>query len=188
MIVYKNIKINPIITGELHAITLPKKLVFVLLRCLTLKIHMNVTDKDIIQQHLKILNKVLFMKRKALFEFNGTQFFPSEVHVMLVLDEKVSTNATKIAELLGVSKSALSQTLSRLKSKGAIIKEKDPYYKNELTLAFTAHGIKAIQYFRRKISKADKRQQDFLARKTREEKLAIYEYLCQYEGDLDGIL
>jgi DNA-binding MarR family transcriptional regulator len=58
------------------------------------------------------------------------------IHLILVMSEQ-PTNATQMAQALHVTKGAVSQTISRLKKKGIIKKDKDPYLKNELTLMFT---------------------------------------------------
>ena len=57
---------------------------------------------------------------------------------MIKLDQ--ATNATRMAEKLGVTKGAISQTVTRLESKGIIIKTKDPSNKNEMTISFTQIG------------------------------------------------
>lgn len=37
-----------------------------------------------------VVNKILFLKKKRLFQFRGVEFFPAEVHLMLVIGEPVS--------------------------------------------------------------------------------------------------
>ena len=64
---------------------------------------------------------------------------------MLVIKNKIDTNATEIAKQLGLTKGAVSQTVSRLEKKGIIVKTKDPYNKNELTLSLTPFGKKAYK-------------------------------------------
>ncbi len=50
---------------------------------------------------------------------------------------------------LGISKSAVSQTISRLEKKGVIVKDKDPYNKNELVISFTSFGQKAFGRYKK---------------------------------------
>ena len=59
---------------------------------------------------------------------------------MLAIKNGVNTNASGIAKQFGLTKGAISQTLSRLEKKGIINKTKDPYKKNELTLSLTNFG------------------------------------------------
>ena len=56
---------------------------------------------------------------------------------MIAISESRATNATKIADELGVTKGAVSQTLTRLEKKGVLVKTKDASNKNELSLQFT---------------------------------------------------
>lgn len=65
---------------------------------------------------------------------------------MLVIKNDIDTNATEIANQLGLTKGAVSQTISRLEKKGIISKTKDPYNKNELTLSLTGFGNEAYSH------------------------------------------
>ena len=56
-------------------------------------------------------------------------------------------NASGMARLLGVTKGAISQTLSRLEKKGILSKESDPYNKNELKISLTSFGDAALNAF-----------------------------------------
>lgn len=122
------------------------------LRYLTLNI-MDTSKRDVSNQLFRLINKIIFLEKKNIFEYEGVKLFPSEIHVLLAIEDKQSTNATKLANKLGISKSAVSQTISRLEKKGVITKDKDPYNKNELILSLTAFGDKAFgQYKKRQAS------------------------------------
>jgi DNA-binding MarR family transcriptional regulator len=66
---------------------------------------------------------------------------------MQVIAEHPDLNAGEMAQKLGVSNGAVSQTLARLERKGVIKKVKDPSLKNRVTASFTASGSQAIQLF-----------------------------------------
>ena len=89
------------------------------------------------------LNQMLFFKKKNILEFEGIILYPSEIHLLLMVSRNQPSNATKMAERLGITKGAVSQTLTRLEKKGILIKNKDPYNKNELTVILTPLGITA---------------------------------------------
>lgn len=93
------------------------------------------------------INKIIFLGKKNIFEFRGLKLYPSEIHLILVMNE-APTNASHMAQMLNVTKGAVSQTISRLVKKGILIKEKDPYLKNELTLTFTPLGKEVYQQYR----------------------------------------
>ncbi len=119
-------------------------------RCYTLI--MNRKNEAIVSQIMQVINKIIFMEKKNVIEYQGVRLYPSEIHLMLVIDEKHATNATKMARQLGVTKGAVSQTLSRLERKGILTKTKDPYNKNELTLAFTKLGTKVFAYYKTQLT------------------------------------
>ena len=83
------------------------------------------TDK-IKKQIIQVINKTIFKEKKKIFKFKGVSLYPSEVHLMLMIKNDIDTNATKIAKQLGVTKGAVSQTLSRLEKKDILLKTKDP--------------------------------------------------------------
>lgn len=108
------------------------------------------SQRDVSTQLFRLINKIIFLEKKKIFEYEGVKLFPSEIHVLLSIEGKQSTNATKLAAKLGISKSAVSQTISRLEKKGVIIKNKDPYNKNELILSMTAFGDQAFAQYKKK--------------------------------------
>lgn len=99
-----------------------------------------------IESQIKILiNQAVFLEKKRTFIYEGVHLHPSEIHLMLETKGEQAVNATKIAERLGITKGAVSQTLTRLESKGIIEKTKDPYCKNELSITLTSLGKKAYE-------------------------------------------
>ena len=110
--------------------------------------------RNISNQLFRLINKIIFLEKKNIFEYTGTKLFPSEIHLLMLLsaDDKQSTSATNIANKFGISKSAVSQTISRLIKKGVITKDKDTYNKNELIISFTSFGEKAFAQYKEKQS------------------------------------
>jgi DNA-binding MarR family transcriptional regulator len=95
------------------------------------------------------IDRVLALEKRRVFEVDGRKVHPSEAHLLLLVDRDPSINLTGIAERLGLTKGAVSQTLTRLERKGLITKERDPARRNELVLGFTENGRKAVRRFRR---------------------------------------
>jgi DNA-binding MarR family transcriptional regulator len=108
--------------------------------------------RNISNQLFRLINKIIFLEKKNIFEYAGVKLFPSEIHILMLfsIDDKQSTSATNIANKLGISKSAVSQTISRLIKKGVITKDKDTYNKNELIISFTSFGEKAFGQYKKK--------------------------------------
>ena len=105
-------------------------------------------DETLAKQILSIINKLIFLEKKKIFPYRNLKLFPSEIHLMLLIGDEQESNATKMAEKLGVTKGAISQTLSRLEKKGILEKTKDPSNKNELTATFTPLGEDALNKYR----------------------------------------
>ena len=146
---------------------------------------METTSETVIDLLGRVINKILFLKKKDLFQFQGVKFYPSEVHVMLVIEEKSATNATRMAERLGVTKGAVSQTLTRLEMKGVLIKTKDPYNKNELTLTFTPFGVEAFKHYSARVADNIRKHHQYLEQFTENEKAAIQRFLIDVDTVLD---
>jgi DNA-binding MarR family transcriptional regulator len=101
----------------------------------------------LISQIQAIINQLIFLERKRNFTFEGISLYPSEIHLMLETKGEQAVNATKIADKLGITKGAVSQTLARLEKKGIIEKVKDPNYKNELSIFLTPFGKRAYDQY-----------------------------------------
>ena len=144
------------------------------------------TDK-IKKQIINVINKTIFKEKKKIVKFKGVSLFPSEVHLMLVIKNDIDTNATEIAKQLGLTKGAISQTLLRLEKKGIILKTKDPYNKNELTLSLTGFGEKAYESFQSSQVAFMEAHENYLAKLDAREKEVILNFLVHMEKAIDGL-
>lgn len=142
---------------------------------------MNKQNHIIVESLQRIINKFLFIKKKSLFKYNDVEFYPSEVHLMLMIKDRTSTNATKIADMMGITKGAVSQTLTRLEKKGVLVKTKDPQYKNELTLTLTALGSEAFSFYKSKAAEIEELHNVYLNEFDEKEKMAIVKFLAGVE-------
>jgi len=144
-------------------------------------------NEKIHRQILKVINTTIFKEKKKIFTFEGISLYPSEVHLMLVVKDGMDTNATQIASLLGLTKGAISQTLSRLVKKGILHKTKDPQNKNELNLTLTPFGDKAYRVCMASEASMHTANEDYLATLTPKEKEMIHDFLIHLDkaiGDL----
>lgn len=147
---------------------------------------MKETD-DIPTQVFRLVNKIIFLEKKNIFEFKGVKLFPSEIHLMMLVAEAEVINATRMAERLGISKSAISQTVSRLEKKNIFRKDKDPYNKNEMTLMFTGFGEKAMAgYLEKRMAVMEEPGKD-LARLPEHDKAVIRHFLSGLEAMFDRL-
>jgi DNA-binding MarR family transcriptional regulator len=112
---------------------------------------------------------------------------PSEIHLMQVIAEQPDLNAGEMAQRLGVSNGAVSQTLARLERKGVIQKEKDPSLKNRVTAAFTDTGKKAIKGFEEEQASSVEAFSKYLAGLSERDRKVIGSFLSNVEELLKGL-
>lgn len=154
-------------------------------RCYTLV----VMDRLIHGKLQSIVDKLLFLEKRNIFEYQGTRLFPSEIHLMLAVHKegRRARNATRIARQLGITKGAVSQSLSRLIKKGILAKTKDPASKNELTLTFTNAGKQALKQLLKWKDKLSEEHNKLLNSFSEQDKGAILRFLTRLEQALiDG--
>ena len=148
---------------------------------------METSNDKIKKQLIKVINKTIFKEKKKIFKFKGVSLYPSEVHLLLVIKNDIDTNATEIAKQLGLTKGAVSQTLLRLEKKGIILKTKDPYNKNELTLFLTGFGEKAYELCQSSQASFIEAHEGYLAKLDSKEKEVILNFLLHMEKAIDDL-
>jgi len=101
-------------------------------------------DTSFVQQRLMdLMDKILFYDKKRIVSVGRVTLHPSEVHILLRCLAGMSFSG--VAESLSVSKSAISQTIARLRSKGIILVAKDGARKNAATVTLTALGHRSLK-------------------------------------------
>jgi DNA-binding MarR family transcriptional regulator len=139
------------------------------------------------EQIAQVINTIVFKEKKQVFKFKGVTLYPSEIHLLLMIENEIDTNATQIAKQLGLTKGAVSQTLSRLEKKGIIVKTKDPYNKNELTLNLTDSGKKAYELCQSIQSSFLAAQDDYLEKLNSKEKGVVLNFLIHLGKTMDDL-
>lgn len=99
-----------------------------------------INNLELVNKILETVSKVTFLERRRKITYKGIKLYPSEIHLLLFVYHIQDKNITQIADHLGLTKGAISQTLSRLHKKGIIIKETEPFQKNQLHIQFTDQG------------------------------------------------
>ena len=97
-------------------------------------------DRELVTKILDSIALVVSFDKKRIITHEGEKLHPSEIQLLMFLYHEQNTNVTAIANEMGLTKGAISQTLSRLQKKGIISKELFPEKKNELHAQFTNSG------------------------------------------------
>ena len=140
-------------------------------------ITMKNSETDISKPLFQFINKIILLEKKNIFEYRGVKLFPSEIHILLHIEKGKSTNATQMSNKLGISKSAVSQTVSRLEKKGVIVKDKDPYNKNELVISFTSFGQKTFRRYKKAQDQNQMHFHKYLKGLSEKDRVVIYKFL-----------
>jgi DNA-binding MarR family transcriptional regulator len=99
-----------------------------------------INNQKLVNKILETISKLTFVERRRTITYKDIELFPSEIHLLLYVYHFQDKNLTKIADRLGLTKGAISQTLSRLTMKGIILKKTEPLKKNQLHIQFTNKG------------------------------------------------
>jgi DNA-binding MarR family transcriptional regulator len=135
----------------------------------------------------RVLNRAMVLEKRTLLEHGNLRLYPSEIHLMQVINEGADLSAGEMARRLGISNGAVSQTLNRLEKKGAIQKTKDPALKNKLTAVLTKTGQVAFRQFEERQETAMKTFSSYLAGLSDRDRKIIEQFLVRLEGFLAGL-
>jgi DNA-binding MarR family transcriptional regulator len=136
----------------------------------------NINEK-IIKQVFQVIDRAIFEERKHVFRLDDVSLYPSEVHLLLAIANDSQANSSKIAKELGLTKGAVSQTLTRLENKGVISKNKNPLNKSELLLSLTAFGRKAYKQCLKTQLSLTRAHEAYLAKLRPKDKVIVLDFL-----------
>jgi len=89
---------------------------------------------------IRILNKMDEVEKYPKDFGSGDLLHGSEIHTIMAIGMHKDINGTNLAGLLGISRSAVSQMISRLVSKDLVEKYRDPDNDKEIRLRLTPRG------------------------------------------------
>ena len=136
-----------------------------------------INNLELVNKILETISKITFSDRRRKITYKGIKLYPSEVHLLLFIYHIQNTNITKIADLLGLTKGAISQTLSRLHKKGIILKRTEPSKKNQVHVQFTNEGKMLMEHVIEFRNSLETKYLNFLESKSDEEKQTISDFL-----------
>ena len=148
---------------------------------------MTLKHSDLIEKIFRFINKIVFIEKKTIFELENITLYPTEIHLMLFLHNEEDNNATRIAEKMGVTKGAVSQTLSRLEKKGILRKTKDRYNRNELSTEFTKLGKEVLTRHLSAVNELQRKYDDYLKTLPDSDRKAITDFLDHADRIMEGI-
>ena len=135
-------------------------------------------DKTLSAHIMRIANKLIFIEKRSIFEFQNIKLYPSEIHLMQVIEADHNLNSTQIAKRLGVTKGAVSQTLSRLERKGIILK-----YRR--TVNFTKLGQAVMKSHHYRTRAVQNEYESYVSTLSEKDKEVILRFLRGFESFID---
>ncbi len=119
--------------------------------------------KDMRVQVTRFVN--LFNKVESMpFEVgNGNLLFPSEMHTIEALGCSKGKTVTELCVLFGITKGAVSQTISKLVSKGYVKKTRNADYPKEVDISLTLSGEAVFEKHRKFHESMDQELEIFLS-------------------------
>ncbi len=136
-----------------------------------------ITNQNLTGKILETISKLAFLERRRKITYKGIKLYPSEIHLLLFVYHIQNKNLTQIADHLGLTKGAISQTLSRLNKKGIIVKETEQLQKNQLHIQFTEKGKKLMNHVNEFRNLLETELISYLESKSSKEKNLISEFL-----------
>lgn len=137
----------------------------------------------------KILDSIAILNsldKKRVITHEGQKLHPSEIQLLMFLYHVQDTNITAIAEKMGLTKGAISQTLSRLQKKGIINKEMYPEKKNELHVQFTEKGDLLMTLLNKSKKSLERKYLRYIKSLSEPDKQVISEFLDKMNSIMKG--
>lgn len=105
---------------------------------------MNNELQNLIDLFLKILHLYSVINRKPRDYGTGDLLYLTEIHTITMVGKNREINMTRLAELMGVTKGAISQTIRKLVNKNLIVKENTTNRK-EFNLKLSEKGLAVMK-------------------------------------------
>lgn len=114
--------------------------------------------------------------------------FEAEIHMIKAVKEHEGIHITGLADLLGVTKGAVSQVIMKLQKKGMIIKTKDEKNQSKLSISLTEKGNIAFLNHEELHGKFDRLVQDILDKVSNEHTVLLREFFTSLESRIDDFM
>lgn len=104
----------------------------------------DVMISGLMEKFLRVLNKYSAIEKIPMDFGIGERLYPSEIHTIESIGKNQEINVTGLADVMGITKGAVSQMIGKLIQKGLVIKSKDPFNDKEVRLGLTPRGWSAF--------------------------------------------
>ncbi len=134
---------------------------------------------------LRIVTKISVLDRKTRYYGTDHPLYEAEIHMIKSIKENEGIHVTGLADMLGVTKGAVSQIIMKLEHKGMIIKDTDPRNLSRLVLGLTSKGETAYLHHEKLHQKYDELFNGILENATEENKAFLKSFLNSLDEQID---
>ncbi len=134
---------------------------------------------------LRIVAKISELDKKIRYYGTDHPLYEAEIHMIKSIKENEGIHVTGLADMLGVTKGAVSQIIMKLEHKNMIIKDTDPRNLSRLVLRLTSKGETAYLHHEKLHQKFDELFNAVLDNATDENKAFLKNFLNLLDGQID---
>ncbi len=135
---------------------------------------------------LRVVTKLSEIDRELRYYGTDQPLYEAEIHMIKSIKENEGIHVTGLADLLGVTKGAVSQIIKKLEGKGMIIKDTDPRNLSRLVLKLTPKGETAYLHHEELHQEFDGLFNAALGNATEENKAFLKEFLNALDEKIDA--
>ena len=134
---------------------------------------------------LRIVAKISELDKKIRYYGTDHPLYEAEIHMIKSIKENEGIHVTGLADMLGVTKGAVSQIIMKLEHKDMIIKDTDPRNLSRLVLRLTSKGETAYLHHEKLHQKYDELFNAMLENATEENKAFLKSFLNTLDEQID---
>jgi len=135
---------------------------------------------------LRVTTKLSEIDSKTRYYGTDQPLFHAEIHMIKSIRENEGIHVTGLADMLGVTKGAVSQIIQKLERKGMIVKDADPRNLSRLALRLTTKGETAYLHHEDLHREFDGLFGSALENASAENKTFLKNFLCSLEEKINA--
>lgn len=144
-------------------------------------------DINIFEYSYRIINKYNQKAKKPKTYGTEDLLYPAEVHMIEIIGSYEKITTTKLAQVLAVTKGAVSQTTNKLLNKGLIEKSNSPQKTNEVFITLSKSGKTVFEYHRNIHADMQRNIQEELEKLSEESILAVNKIIQIIDNSIDNM-
>ncbi len=143
------------------------------------------SDLNLMELCYRLINKYNQKTKNPKQYGTNDLLYASEVHMIEVIGTHESITTTKLAECMGITKGAVSQTTAKLLQKDLIVKTASKERSNEVFISLTEKGRNVLEGHRKVHEKMNERVNAVVQKMSEESKKDILALFQAFDVSMD---